>query len=137
MGLYLCVFDGDDEVEGVEVGSYGDFGILRDVVRDSLEGGAVGSRFPILMRHSDCDGTWSPEEARFLQLELGTIARELARQPPIPLGDGWKKPVARSLGLSPTSLLDCFFDVDGEPLLERLRGLCACSVERGLPILFQ
>jgi hypothetical protein len=137
MGLYLCVFDGDEEVDGVEVGSYGDFGTFRDTVRDILEEGTSGSRFPILMKHSDCDGTWSPVEAEQLQVELATIAQEFARHPPIPLHDGWKKSVARTLGLSPVNLLDCFFDVDGEPLLDRLRGLCMYSIQRGLPILFQ
>jgi hypothetical protein len=137
MGLYLCVFDGDDEVEGVEVGSYGDFAIMRETVRDRLEDGVLASRFPTLMNHSDCDGTWSPHEARMLQTELATIAHEFARLPAIPLNEDWKKSVARTVGLSPASLLDCFFDVDGEPLLDRLRALCDCSVKRGLPILFQ
>ena len=137
MGLYLCVFDGDDELEGVEVGSYGDFGTFRDTVRDRLEQGVPGSRFPILMRHSDCDGMWSPADAELLRLELATIAQEFAIQPPMPLHDGWQKSVTRTLGLSPANLLDCFFDVDGEPLLERLQGLCLCSVQRELPILFQ
>lgn len=137
MGLYLCVFDGDEEVEGVEVGSYADFGLLRDTIHERLEGGVCGARFPTLMNHSDCDGTWSPGEAELLQAELATIAVELAALAPIPLDVEWKKSVARTVGLKPANLLECFFDVDGEPLLDRLRALCACSIRRELPILFQ
>jgi hypothetical protein len=137
MGLYLCVFDGDEELEGVEVGSYADFGALRDAIREHLEGGTAGSRFPVLMMHSDCDGEWSPSEAVQLQAELELIARELARFPPSSLGDGWKLSVARTFGLRPDNLAECFFDVDGEPLFDRLIGLCRSSVQHGLPILFQ
>ena len=32
MGLYLCIFDEDEEVDGVEVGLYSDFNALRDYV---------------------------------------------------------------------------------------------------------
>lgn len=37
MGLYLCVIDGENELEGVEAGSYGDFGQFRDAVIDIVE----------------------------------------------------------------------------------------------------
>ena len=48
MGLYLCVFEADDidnELEGVEVGGYDDFGRLRETVSDRLEEGKWGSRW--------------------------------------------------------------------------------------------
>jgi hypothetical protein len=137
MGLYLCVFDGDDEVEGVEVGYYEDFGTLRDVVCERLEGGVAGSEFPVLMHHSDCDGIWSASEAQALQKELERISVELGGLAPVALPSGWKQNVAKSIGISPTNLSECFFDVDGEPLLKRMIGLCACAVDRRLPILFQ
>jgi len=35
------------------------------------------------------------------------------------------------------TLYDCFFDIDGEPLLERLINLTRLSQRRSLPILFQ
>lgn len=136
MGLYLCVFRDDEELEGVEVGSYDDFGVLRDQVRDRLEAGLGGCRFPILMSHSDCDGSWSPGEAVLLQAELAVVARELRRHPPLPLS-GWKVEVARTFGLAPRNLAECFFDVDGEPLFDRLIGLCQLSARERLPILFQ
>ena len=136
MGLYLAIFDEDDELDGVEVGAYADFSTFRDAVVVNLEGGLRGSRFPILGLHSDCDGDWSPNEAAALEAELQTIAQEFAEFPPIPLG-GWKAYVAKRLGLNPTNLCDCFFDVDGEPLLERLIGLARLAQNRKLPILFQ
>ena len=32
MGLYLCIFDGEEDVNGVEIGSYADYNALRDYV---------------------------------------------------------------------------------------------------------
>ena len=40
MGLYLCVFDEDEELEGVEVGSYSDFEFFRSSVTELLEQGS-------------------------------------------------------------------------------------------------
>lgn len=65
MGLYLCVFDddeADDDLDGVEVGGYDDFGALRQTVCERLEGRAWGSRFPIFMNHADSSGDWSADE---------------------------------------------------------------------------
>jgi hypothetical protein len=47
MGLYLCIFAGDDrdeelddeELGAVDVGGYSDFGEFRDVIARLLEGG--------------------------------------------------------------------------------------------------
>ncbi len=137
MGLYLCIFDGDEEIDGVEVGKYADFGLLRDTVRNTLEAGLAGSRFPTLMLHSDCDGSWSPLEAASLERELHTISEEFKRLPAAPLPTGWQIAVAKTFGLVPANLADCFFDVDGEPLLERLSALCRRSMQLNLSILFQ
>lgn len=89
------------------------------------------------MLHSDCDGQWSPEEAALLQTELAIITESFMQLPVEPLGGDWKPVIARSVGLRPANLYECFFDVDGEPLLDRLMGLAQLSVERHLPILFQ
>ena len=43
MGLYISIFDGDDELDGVEVGPYRDFKTFRDVVTKHLEDGKAGS----------------------------------------------------------------------------------------------
>lgn len=138
MGLYLAVFDGDEELEGVEVGSYADFGEFRDAVADSLERGAIGSRFPTLMLHSDCDGSWSPEEAGRLQMELRQIADEFRRLSPLELKPGsWQAEVARGLGIRATSRYETFIDVDGELLIERLAQLAEVSQRSGREILFQ
>jgi hypothetical protein len=127
MGLYLCVFADDatdEELEGVEVGGYDDFGLFRRTVAERLEPAGWGSRFPVLMSHPDSDGTWSPQQASVLEAELSTIADELRQLPPVAPGPGWQQAVAKQLGLRPVSLLDCFIDVDGEPWVDRLVGLC-------------
>ena len=138
MGLYLCVFDNDgEEVDGVEVGPYADFNLLRDTVIAVVEGGNFAARCPVLVKHSDCDGQWTPEEASLLLTELDLIQTKFANAPAIALNADWKKVVAKKTGIDPKSLLDCFFDIDGEPLIERLRGLATVSIETSAPILFQ
>lgn len=138
MGLYLAVFDGDEELEGVEVGSYADFGAFRETVADRLEAGTAGSRFPTLMIHSDCDGSWSLEDAAQLQEEVSQIAEGLRRLPPLELKPGsWQGDVAKSLGIAPKNLYESFFDVDGEPLLERLADLVRVARTHDKEILFQ
>jgi len=137
MGLYLCIFEGDEEIDGVEVGPYVDFDKLRDCVVRELEGGSAGSKFPTLILHSDCDGKWSPAEAGKLEEELIEIGDKFRRRPPIPINSDWQKQVIKSFGLQINNLYDCFFDVDGESLLERLINLAKLSERRDLPILFQ
>ena len=136
MGLYLVVFDDEIELDGVEVGTYSDFGAFRHAVAN-LEDGVPGSLFPTLLLHEDCDGQWTPHEAARLEGELQTISARFRELPPIPLDGTWKQEVAKTDGLQIESLYDCFFDVDGEPLLERLINLTKLSQARSLPILFQ
>src|SRR5882724_13155350 len=130
MGLYLAIFDDGKEIEGVEVGQYADFDFLRTMVVDLLEQGFAGSRFPILVLHSDCDGEWTPEESARLRQELETVAARFHDFPPTPFNSGWKEAVAKEFGIRPRNLYECFFDVDGEPLLERLIDLTRLSQER-------
>ncbi len=137
MGLYLCVFEEDEELEGVEIGSYADFNFFRDAVTATLEQGKAGSVCPTLNNHHDCDGSWSPEESAGLLAELKLAEEALMRHPPVEFNSPWKKQVAKSFGISPKNLAECFFDVDGEPLLARLRQLAQISTERNIPILFQ
>ncbi len=136
MGLYLAVFDGDEELDGVEVGSYADYGRFIDAIVENLEDRQRGARFPILVLHSDCDGEWSPEQCGALIQELDAISDGLARLPPIALA-GWQKDVAKLVGIAPKNLLETFFDVDGEPLVVRLRALANLAASRGCAILFQ
>lgn len=138
MGLYLCVFDADgNEVEGVEIGSYGDFNSFRDAVTATVEKGVARSVCPILIDHSDCDGQWTSEEARALLFELEQAERMMSQYPAVEFSSAWKQQVAKTIGIQPATLLDSFFDVDGEPLVERLKQLAQASIEVNQPILFQ
>ena len=140
MGLYLCVFrddDGDDEIEGVEVGGYDDFHAFREMVAAVCEDGHRGSRFPILMSASDSEGAWTPTQAAGLDRELDAIARLLSGRAPRPYdADTWQAKEMARLGMKPLNLADSFIDVDGEPLLNRLRTLAKASVEVGRAIEF-
>jgi len=137
VGLYLCVFAGDDELEGVEVGSYAYFELFRSTVTELLERGLAGAKYPTLIIHSDGDGEWSPAECVRLKLELDDIARSFASLPPSPFQADWQKQVGKLLGLKPNSLYDSFIDVDGEPLIDRLQRLCDVAIENDEPIWFQ
>jgi hypothetical protein len=139
MGLYLCIFagdDGDEEIDGVEVGGYDDFGEFRDLIAGRLERGAWGSRFPVLMNHPDSQGEWTAGEASQLLQELTVIRTELAAIPARPYPDGWQARLARQLGHQPSNYGTYFIDVDGEHLLERLMYLAELSVRAGRPIMF-
>jgi hypothetical protein len=136
MGLYLCIFDGHCELEGVEVGLYDDFGRFRDYIARKLEGGQAGARFPTLMLHDDGDGEWSVEDCSKLKSELAAMSSELKQMPPHELTP-WQAELRNSLGLTPRNAYESFFDVDGKPLLGRLCALVDLAVQRSLPILFQ
>ena len=137
MSLYLCVFDDDEELDGVDIGAYSDFGDFRNTIMRELESGTAGSQFPALMLHSDCDGEWSVQDCEKLEQELEMISAEFKQRAPKPFFAEWQKNVAKQCGLHPGNLYDCFIDVDGEPLLERLLGLAKLARRRELPILFQ
>lgn len=137
MGLYLCAFDDNDELDGVEVGSYADFEFFRSSVTEFLEGGVAGTRFPTLISHSDSDGEWSASECKALRHELMTIVSECQQLPSIQFRVEWQQQVGQSLGLKPASLYESFIDVDGELLFDRLIRLCDVAIERSVPILFQ
>lgn len=137
MGLYLCIFDGDEDIDGVDVGAYSDFNAIRDYVVRELEGGKAGSEFPIFILHSDCDGEWSPVDCEKLYEELSKMIPAMKERPAIDFVSDWQKVVAKSIGLVPKTAHESFIDVDGEFLLERLQGLVDKALKRRLPILFQ
>ena len=137
MGVYLCIFAEDEEVDGVEMGHYSDFNALRDYVARELEGGVRGARFPTLMLHSDCDGEWSVADCEKLIQELRDLIVQMQGRAPVEFASDWQKHVARSTGLAPTNAFETFIDVDGEFVLERMLDLASLALERGLPILFQ
>jgi hypothetical protein len=137
VGLYLCIFDGDDEIDGVEVGPYADFGELRDYIVRELEEGKAGTRFPTFILHSDCDGEWSVDDATKLLTELEEIGGSMKAQKPVPFVSEWKSKVAKNIGLVPKSAFESFVDVDGEFVLMRIQNLVRVALEHQLPILFQ
>jgi len=137
MGLYLAIFDGDEEVDGLEVGSYDDFGVFRDTIAAAVEQGKPGSLCPVLMNHADSKGEWSVADAGNLIAELEIIEAAMRIKPPLKFNSKWKEEVAKQFGIRPANLLECFFDVDGESLTGRLRALAETSIARNLPILFQ
>ncbi|MCC5842768.1 MAG: hypothetical protein JJU05_00815 [Verrucomicrobia bacterium] len=137
MGLYLSIFDEDEELDGVEVGSYADFNYFRDQIVNNLEHGKAGGRFPVLVLHSDCDGEWSIEESSLLEKELKIIQDEMKKIPAVAFNSEWQIEVSNSFGINPENMDECFFDIDGEPLTERLIGLTQLSQQSCKPILFQ
>jgi hypothetical protein len=137
MGQYLCVFDDDKELDGIDVGSYADFNLLRSAVTETLEGGVAGSKYATLILHSDCDGEWGADLCADLERELRSIASAFQNMPPVEFQADWQNSVAKSLGLRPRSFYDSFIDVDGEPLLGRLLTLCQTAREHNQAILFQ
>src|SRR5262245_8246457 len=138
MGLYLCVFnEADEELDGVEVGSYSDYGRFVDTIIEVIEGGMRGSRCPMITKHPDSDGSWGVKEVGALQKELEHIWETFAKLPPREVLSEWQKQVAVSQGMRLASLKDCFVDVDGENLIERLLELCDTSLKVKSSILFQ
>lgn len=137
MGLYLGVFEDDEELKGFQVGPYSDFGAFRDYVTLELEAGRLGSRFPTLIAHSDCDGEWSVAECEKLRNELSEIEAELRARSPSGFTSEWQRLVAKSIDLVPRNALESFIDVNGEPLVKQLQSLAEFALERRLPISFQ
>lgn len=137
MGLYLCAFKDDEEIEGVDVGSYSDYGRFTDAIVFNLEKGKRGDRFPLITLHPDSDGEWQVSDLDTLESSLREIRFAFEQLPSAPLEEAWQKQVAKILGLKLENLSSCFFDVDGEPLLDRLIDLTSKAKAAGVPILFQ
>lgn len=137
MGLYLCIFNNDEELESVEIGFYSDFNFLRDTVVATVENSRFGTVCPVFVMHSDSDGEWSHEQSEQLLKELYIIEEKFTSLPPVDFNSEWKRAVAKECGISTKCLLDCFFDINGEPLIERLKGLAELSIKNRLPIYFQ
>jgi hypothetical protein len=137
MGLYLCIFKDDDEIDGVEIGAYSDFNVLREYIVQQLEDGQAGSRFPNFILHSDSDGEWSVSECIELNEEIKEIILLMRALPPVPFISEWQTKVARSIALRPENAMESFIDVDGEFLLQRMQHLINLAIQSRLPILFQ
>ena len=137
MSLYLCVFDSDHDVNGVDVGFYSDFNAFRETICNVLENEIIGSKFPTLMLHSDCDGQWDVAECRVLEKELHAIASVIIDMQPRSFNSEWQENTAKLIGIEPKNLYETFIDVDGEPLIARLIQLCQSAQKYNQPILFQ
>ena len=137
MGLYLCILDEGEEIDGLEVGSYADYGALIKQVVERLESGVAGSRFPVLVLHSDCDGCWTVHECSKLENELCSIIEEFKQLPPVSFNSAWQEEVAKQVGHRPQNLYESFIDVDGELLIERLVELVRTAQRRNEPLVFQ
>lgn len=137
MGLYLCVFDGDEEIDGVEVGPYADFNGLRDFIIQEFELGQAGINFPTFINHSDADGEWSVADCVKLSDELSEIVLLMKTKPALPFVSEWQSSTAKAIGLTPKTAYESFIDVDGEFVLERIRHLVDVALQHKLPILFQ
>lgn len=131
MSLYLTIFDGETELDGLLVGHYSDFGYFRDQIAAYLD----ATRFPIFMSHSDCDGEWAAEELEALRRELADLKQVLEKLPrhePVRAFEHVAK--ART---NAASFAESFHTVDGEPLLDALLRLCDMGLQVRRPILFQ
>jgi len=136
MGLYLCVFRGDEELSGIDVGSYDDWERFRGEAR--ARDGRVFRRYGTLREHVTPTTRWSPRDAARLAGELDHLREALRREPPRPFApSSWQAELAAERGLAPASLAECFFDVDGVSLFDGLAELCRLAVETRQPILFQ
>lgn len=91
----------------------------------------------MLMLHADSDGTWEPAGAQRLESELRTIKAELGLHDPVDIPPGWHREVMAVRGLRPRSLAECYVDVDGEFLLDRLIEVAHLAQERASAIWFQ
>ena len=136
MGLYLCVFRDDEELLGVDVGSYDDFERFRNAAR-ALDR-RIFRRYGALRVNMSPTTHWTPREAARLAGELVHLREALRQAPARPFPPGsWQAARAAELGLAPASLAECFFDFDGVPLFDQLLALCRVAVEAREPILFQ
>lgn len=89
------------------LGSYGWYHSFRTAVCEKLENGKWGSRYPLLMNHSDCDGEYSPEESALLKEEVKEI-RERFKNLTYPVGI-YRNREGKTLGIAPKYGEDGFF----------------------------
>jgi hypothetical protein len=131
MSLYLTIFDGEEEITGWVFGHYSDFGYFRDTIAEVLD----EEEFLTLMRHSDCDGQWSPGEQVSLRRELLTIGAHFKKLPPRIIEKAFEHTAEHRAKAA--NLYDCFHNVDGENVFEALIALCDEGIRHQHPILFQ
>lgn len=132
MSIRLAIHGGYDDRESVETESTDDFYYFRNGVHATLETGAFGSRFPLLLSRFE-PSQWAAEEVEVLQRELEAIADEFKKLPPQPPDSHWRGKLARS-GRQCATLFDVYVDARNQPLLGRLIDLCAAARGARKPI---
>lgn len=137
MGLYLCALKEGVDIDGIDVGAYSDYQNFLEVITDRLQRGMHSSKFPTLMRASNCDGEWRLDDLPKLKNELTQIRDAFGQLPPTEYPSKWQREVASLLGISASSLASSFIDVDGEDLCQRMIDLCETALEHGATISFQ
>lgn len=138
MGLYLTIFDdNDEELDGVEVGSYLDYDLFIQSVIKYVENDKQGSVCPVLTLHHDSDGEWNSTDAVELLAELQKIKEIFKQTALVKHNAPWVAHVMKEIGLMPSNAYESFIDVDGEFLIDRLIELAGLSVRTQFPILFQ
>lgn len=138
MGLYLCVFDDEEnELDGLEMGTYSDYNHFLDVVTELVEKGEKGSVCPTLTLHHDSDGVWEPGECKLLESELNVIETQFKKALPQAFTKEWRSDIAKEIGLKPNNLYESFIDVNGDFIIGRLKELCDLAIDKNSPICFQ
>ncbi|SHG56649.1 Imm70 family immunity protein [Flavobacterium defluvii] len=138
MGLYLAIFKNEEEINGLEVGTYEYFGIFRDCIYEFIENSSNwGDICPTIMNHSDCDGKWESKECVEMMFELKKVKKTFQKQAPNKKVIDQKKELIDLYQIKILNLYDCFIDVDGENLIDRLIELCKDAIDNDLDIIFQ
>ena len=138
MGLYLCVFDENNEdICGLEVGLYKYFAEFRGLVAQYVDSGKFMSSMSTLLNHLDCDGSWNVRECRQLKAELEEIKQVFMKEPLSPQIAALKQDIFKFYGIKPKNLFECFIDSDCEFLIDRLIELCNLATKKNRPIVFQ
>ena len=131
MSLYVGIFRGDAEVEGWVVGQYSDFGYFRDVISQHFE----PRELPLLLQSSDCEAAFSPPELPALRAELARVRSRFSELPPVVPNRAFEH--NQLLWSRAGSLLGCFHNVDGEPLVDALIHLAERGIDENAQLLFQ
>lgn len=140
MALHLAVRQGDQEIEGFEIGSFVDFDRFLNHVVQTLEGGNPGTKFPAVSNgpeRDESDGDdWSVKYCERLRAELSALGEAMKSQPPVPFASPQQEKAARGKGLTPSNAYESFINDKGEFLIDGLQRLVNAAVERKLSIQF-
>lgn len=139
MSLYLCVLDFsegyENEIKGIEIGSYDYFSCFRECICKYVENNKWGSKCPIIMNHEEGNGFFSPDDCKKVLNELLVIKRVFENI--IPDNSTLQKVKKYKKIQSSMVLRECFTDVDDCDLISQLEMICELSVQKELNVYFQ